>query len=143
MKQLFIFSILLLPGSASVYAQSFDSLQSNAERKTHYLRLSREQKTSGTIALVTGGVAAVIGGYLWFMAPIAGISESGNVEGAKRTGQTLVIVGSSLAAVSIPLFVASNKNKKRAMLYVGSVHLPYLPLKGSKEQLAIGLRVNL
>jgi hypothetical protein len=108
---------------------------------TDYLKKSRQQKTLATISLITGGSVALVGGYLWLLSPIAGISEHGNVEGARRTGQTLVAIGGSLVAVSIPLFNASKKNKKKAELYMGG-QVMQLPDDASARQLAVGLRVN-
>jgi hypothetical protein len=110
--------------------------------KEHYLQLSRQQKTLGTVSLVAGSLTAAVGGYIWFLAPIAGLSESGDVEGAERTGKTLVIVGSSLIGVSIPLFIASKKNKEKAMLHTGT-HSIYVPLQGHSHQLTLGLRIPL
>lgn len=128
----------------------FFTLGATAQQKTvpasslltqnDYLHKSREQKTVATVCLVAGGVTAAVGTYIWVLAPIAGLSESGNVDGAIRTGRTMVIAGGSLIAVSIPLFNASKKNKNKAALYSGTSSIS-LPLKGTTTQLTVGLRI--
>jgi|GEM_PF-6294455 len=110
--------------------------------KEYYLQKSRQQKRWGTAALVSGSVTAAVGGAIWFLAPIAGLSETGDVKGAERTGKTLVIAGGSIAALSIPLYIASKKNREKAMLYTGTSSI-YVPLKGTANQLAIGVRIGI
>ena len=108
----------------------------------NYLQISRQQKTLATVSVISGGAIALVGGYLWFMAPIAGLSESGNIEGARRTGRTMVAVGGGLVAVSIPLFISSNKNKKKAELMMGTTQVMHLP-QGAFSQMSVGFRIAL
>ena len=124
------------------FASSQQTLSKTQFDKKYYLQKSRQQKTLGTVSMITGSLTAAVGGYIWFLAPIAGLSESGDVEGAKRTGRTMVIVGGSLIGASIPLFIASKKNKEKASLYAGALPI-YLPMKGYDTQLAIGIRIPL
>lgn len=137
---LLVFVFLICRGSAMAQPKS-DTLH-NAGNQGHFLKLSKTQKTQATLLVVTGGATAVIGGCIWYLAPIAGLSEGGDVKGIERTGKTMVIVGTSLAAISIPLFHASKKNQLKAELYIGSSHLQY-PLNGSREMLCLGARINL
>jgi hypothetical protein len=142
MKSIILLVFVYLLTCGSVLAQlKRDTLQ-NALNKEHFLKLSKTQKTQATLLVVTGGATAVIGGCIWYLAPIAGLSEGGDVKGAERTGKTMVIVGTSLAALSIPLFHASMKNQQKAELYMGSVGLSY-PLTGAKDLLCLGARITL
>jgi hypothetical protein len=114
-----VFICLLTIASQNVFSQSVPPVTSPQKFDNHfYLQKSRQQKTFATLSVITGGLLAVAGGYLWFMAPIAGLSEGGDVRGAERTGKALVITGSSLVAISVPLFIASGKNKEKARLYL-------------------------
>ncbi len=142
MKHIFFLSaaiLLLLPSSG---AQVTPSAPHADGTKEDYLRRSKQHKTAGTVLLVGGGTLALVGGALWFLSPIAGLSETGDVSGAERTGKTLVVVGGTLAALSIPLFVSGAKSKKSATLYTGSVELQHFPLAGQKRQPAVGLRFS-
>lgn len=142
MKSIILLFIVCLTSYQPIRAQrQKDSLQI-ALHKAHYLRLSKTQKTQASVLLASGGVTLALGGYIWYMAPMAGLSESGDVEGAERTGKTLVVVGSGLAVLSIPLFQASKENRKKAELYIGSGPLFY-PLSASKEMLCMGVRIQL
>ena len=132
---LFVFVILVTVQTSAQQTPSKPEFDKN-----YYLQLSRQQKTLGAASLITGSVTAIVGGYLWFMAPLAGLSESGDVEGAERTGKTMVIIGGSLIGVSIPLFIASKKNREKASLNIGTGSV-YVPLKGSSTQMTVGLQI--
>jgi hypothetical protein len=109
---------------------------------SYYSHKAKQQKTFATISLVTGGAVALVGGYIWFAAPIAGLSGSGEgIESARRTGQAMVGIGGGLIAISIPLFISSNRNKTKAELMMGTSQVNYLP-SGSTNQLSVGLKVN-
>ena len=110
--------------------------------RSYYLHKSKQQKTFATISLVTGGAVAVAGGYIWFISPVAGLSESGDIDGARHLGQTLVAVGGGLAALSIPLYISGAKNKKKADLYVGTSQVTYLP-QGIARQVSLGFKIEL
>jgi hypothetical protein len=117
MKKLTI--ILFTIASQNVFSQSVPPATRPQKFDNHfYLQKSRQQKTLATISVITGGLCTITGGLIWFLAPIAGLSEGGNVKGAERTGKALVITGGSLVAISIPLFIASGKNKEKARLYL-------------------------
>src|SRR4051812_11939149 len=120
MKKLAIIFLLTIT-SHKLFSQSVPPVTSPQKFDNHfYLQKSRQQKTLATISVITGGLCTITGGLIWFLAPIAGLSEGGNVKGAERTGKALVITGGSLVAISIPLFIASGKNKEKARLYLVS-----------------------
>lgn len=124
-----------------VSAQS-DSTRNKFYQEQFFLKKSKQHKKLAVASLVSGGIIAGIGGYIWFLAPIAGLSESGNVEGAERTGKAITIVGSGLMAASIPLFISSSRYKQKATMYVGSSRL-VLPVNGTKDMICIGARICL
>ncbi|ANE51831.1 hypothetical protein [Flavisolibacter tropicus] len=142
MKPIILLLIVCLSFSKSLMAQLQKDSLHKATNRAHYLKLSKTQKTQASVLLATGGVTLALGGYIWYLAPIAGISETGDVEGAVRTGKTLVVVGSGLAALSIPLFQASRENQRKAELYVGSAPLDF-PYRTSKEMLCMGIKIPL
>jgi hypothetical protein len=142
MKSIILLLIACILYGETIIAQSSrDSLQ-NATDRAYYLRLRKTQKTQATVLVATGGIAIALGSCIWYLAPIAGLSETGNVEGAESLGKKLIVVGSGLAALSIPLFHSSKENRKKAELYIGSSHSQF-PLKGSREMLCIGTRIML
>ncbi len=117
-------------------AQSMDTIRNPA-----LLQKSRDQRTVANVALIGGIAVGVVGGYLWLLSPIAGLSESGNVELARRTGIGMTIVGSSMIAISIPLFNASKRNKQKAYAYLGTGEL--IVPEGIRNEMKSGLRVSL
>lgn len=133
---------LILIVQSHVHAQGTARPQ-NDSLHHYYLLKSKQQKTLATLSAVSGGVLTGIGGYLWFMAPLAGLSESGNVAGAKRTGRAMVIAGVGLIGVSIPLYHASNKTRQRANLYLGTSRVSLFPLNETNQQLCMGIRWQL
>lgn len=143
MKAIFIMSFLLLAFTSFLHAQHKTDTTQNAYTKEYFLELSKKQKSQATLLVITGGVTALVGGFIWFVSPIAGISGSSNgVENARRTGITITAAGASLAAFSIPLFNASKRNLKNAELYVGSNSFLY-PTGSKKDYLCIGAKIEL
>jgi hypothetical protein len=141
MKTILFLSALIAFFNAASHAQSVDSLQYKNLEIEMLLRKSRQQRTWATVTVVTGSVTAIAGGCLWFLAPIAGLSGSGNVEGAERTGKTLVIVGTTLAATSIPLYIAGARNKQKAKLVFATSQIRF-PSR-MVNQMSVGLRIGL
>ena len=92
MKPIILLLIVSLVSSMPIMAQSQRDSLENTLTKMHYLKLSKTQKAQASVLLATGGVTLALGGYIWYMAPMAGLSESGDVEGAERTGKTLVVI---------------------------------------------------
>jgi hypothetical protein len=133
--------LLLVISFGAFFVTSAQSVSPKVEfDKNYYLQKSRQQKTLGTISLITGSATALVGGYLWVLAPIAGLSESGDVEGAERTGKTMVAIGGTLIGVSIPLFIASGKNREKASLNIGTGSI-YVPFKGHSTQMTVGFQI--
>ena len=102
-KSLFYFLLLAMP--ATIFCQKTND--SVPDIKTHYLVKSKNQKTAAWVLL--GGGTALIGiGFL------IGDSKNATFDDA-GTGVVLGGIGFLSAVGSIPLFIASGKNKRRAM----------------------------
>ncbi|TMI96312.1 MAG: hypothetical protein E6H08_04635 [Bacteroidetes bacterium] len=102
-KNIFYFLLLAIP-AASFCQQTNDTVPSI---KTDYLVKSKNQKTAAWILL--GGGAALIGtGFL------IGDSKNSTFDDAVN-GAFLGAIGTLSTIGSIPLFIASGKNKRRAM----------------------------
>ncbi|HEY0060045.1 MAG TPA: hypothetical protein VGB56_12995 [Flavisolibacter sp.] len=142
MKYILLLSAALLLAGQPTYAQLPTPAQEPG-LKEDYLRRSKQQKTTGTILVIGGGAVALVGGALWFLSPIAGLAEGGDVDGAKRTGQTMVLTGTAIGLLSIPFFISGSKNKQAAAVYTGSTELQHFPLAHGKRQVSIGLRISL
>ena len=143
MKHIFFVAAAILLLGQPPHAQVPDAPQGPGLTKEDYLRRSKQQQSAGTILVVGGGALALVGGALWFLSPIAGLAEGGDVAGAERTGKAMVATGTTLALLSIPFFVSSSKSKKAAAIYTGSTELQHFPLATGKRQPAIGLRISL
>ena len=113
-----IASAILLAIMTNSFCQQVDSLKSIA--KKDYLRKSKNQKTTAWI-LLGGGIAMVITGAIIYdnaynkaaeQDPIGTVLSFGtNVD---ATGALITTAGALAAVGSIPFFIASGKNKKKA-----------------------------
>lgn len=87
------------------------SAQTNpSDTETDYLRKSKKQKTAAWI-LAGSGAGLVLIGATTKPNPNAGVGPGGPGEG---TGAVTITVGSLAMLGSIPLFIASSRNKKLA-----------------------------
>ena len=116
MKKPFFIILTFFPTLSNIsFSQQIDSVHSN---KTDYLLKSKRQETTGWILL--GGGAALTVGVL-VVAINSSVAELGSVistgEDNKSFVAGAVIFYTGLASMlfSIPLFVASAHNKKKAM----------------------------
>ena len=132
--------LLALLFQTVAHAQTIPATDSLLARQ--YMQKSRDQKNFATAFVVVGGVVGIVGGYIWFISPMAGLSEHGDVEGARLLGQRMTAVGVGLIGISIPLFIASDKNRKKARLYLGTTQT-YLPFRTGTNQLSVGIRLQL
>jgi hypothetical protein len=95
--------LLLLAVSVTTFCQ-----QNNARpdlTKKDYLKKSKNQKTAAWI-LLGGGTAMAAGGFIW---------ASSNIFSTSSGPEVLLFVGIGCMTGSIPLFISSSKNRKRAM----------------------------
>lgn len=96
--------------------------------RTDYLQKSRNQKTAAWV-LLGGGTALIGTGFL------IGDSKNSTFDDA-ATGAILGGIGVLSALGSIPLFIASGKNKRKAMKASALIKMETIPLlqKQSFEQ---------
>ncbi len=87
--------------------------QLSAQTKDDYLLKSKHQKTTAWVLLGAGLTLDFIGTYEL----LYGISEIGNGQHHNKIGASipLILLGGAAAIISIPLFIASPKNKHKAM----------------------------
>jgi hypothetical protein len=101
-----------------------DSVPSHGIEYDYYLKKSKSQKTGAWILLGLGVTSTVIG--------LIGLHQSNNYDpnsyfagmsgntGSSTSGTILTVVGLSMTGGSIPLFIASNKNKRKAEWYLSN-----------------------
>ena len=115
-KNILYFLLLVLPVT-SFCQQTNDTVPFV---KTDYLLKSKNQKTAAWVLL--GGGTALIGlGFL------IGDSKNATFDDA-GTGVVLGGIGFLSAVGSIPLFIASGKNKRKAMKATTSIKMESIPL---------------
>jgi len=110
MKKIIILTILLILASTTFGQQTKTSL---ALTKQDYLQKSKRQKTAAWI-LLGGGSALAITGLL--------INNQASLDNA---GTTAIVAGIGVLSMigSIPLFIASGRNKRKAMAMSASLKL--------------------
>jgi hypothetical protein len=96
-----VYLLIAIILSAATVAQNTDS--SRVMTKQDYLQKSKSQKTAAWI-LLGGGVALDIGGGFW-------AASDFSINGP----DVLIVVGTASILASIPFFIASGKNKRKAM----------------------------
>ena len=113
-----IASAILLAIVTHAFCQQVDSLKSIA--KTDYLRKSKNQKTAAWV-LLGGGVAMAITGTIVYNNAYNKAAEEDPLgtlltlgTNVNPTGALIATAGVLAAVGSIPLFIASGKNKKKA-----------------------------
>jgi hypothetical protein len=101
MKKIIVFA-LLLTVSASSFSQQTNP--STVITKQDYLKKSKTQKVAAW-ALLGGGVALGVGGVIWATSNIFSTSSGPDI---------LFAAGGASLLGSIPLFIASSRNKHKA-----------------------------
>ncbi len=129
MKKMTVFLALLLM-TGFTYAQDKTK---DGYTKSEYLQKAKTQKTFGFL-LLGGGVAMAV----------TGAALSGTF--AEDTGKWLIIGGGVLAASSVPLFISSSKNTRKAESLTILASTQYVYCQNGitmRRQPAITLRLNL
>lgn len=114
MKQI-ITTILLLTISASSFSQQMNPLPELA--KQDYLKKSKTQKTVAWI-LLGGGLGLATAGTAIMAYEITGAFVDALITGegqTSSTGMLMLITGGVSTLGSIPLFIGSSRNKRKAM----------------------------
>lgn len=112
MKKLMI-AILLIMICTSVFSQQTQN--TNPLTKQDYLQKSKNQKIAAW-ALLGGGAALTAGGLIWFGNEFEiNLYEEDDSGDSGEGGIILAGIGVAAMGGSIPLFVASVRNKNKAM----------------------------
>jgi hypothetical protein len=134
--------IVIIVLSITNYHAAAQAGTNNLKSKDYYLQKSKSQKTTAWI-FIGAGAAAVIAGTI----VAATLEEEDNFdEGINKlaTGGYLMAAGGVSCLISIPFFVSSGKNKRRALaLSSGFQQIP-MPANGTTiKQPAINIRITL
>ncbi|MBL7739289.1 MAG: hypothetical protein JNK14_08710 [Chitinophagaceae bacterium] len=108
MKNILLCIVIMLAG---ILASSQQTRPGQQFTKEDYLKKSTNQKTAGWI-LLGGGAALTIGGAIWWGQEF---SLFGETTGAEAAAGIITVTGIAAMAGSIPLFIASGRNKRKAM----------------------------
>lgn len=141
MKKIILFSALCI-----FVVQGFAQTTSKAVTKEYYLKKSRTQKTIAWVMVGTG-VAVAVAGYAILAKKIddepLGYFTDENY-GDKEVA--FIVAGGVVAVGSIPLFIISSKNKKRAA-GISFIQQPvFVPVQNSfayKHQPGISIKIKL
>ena len=124
--------LLLTLLSCSVFSQEM------SRNKEYYLTKSKKQNTGAKIMLI-GGAVLVGGGFL------IGDRKESTFDDA-MTGGIVGIIGAGLMIGSIPVFIGSAKNKRKAAS-LSFKNVPVQQIKNSslayKPMAAVSLKINL
>ncbi|HSQ47412.1 MAG TPA: hypothetical protein VLM44_10910 [Lutibacter sp.] len=130
MKTISIFLVILF-----VATQSFG--QNPSLLKEDYLQKSKSQKNTGWVLLAGGTTLAVIGAITF---------DKSDDWSSVDTGGFMVLGGAVAAAASIPFFISSVKNARKAATISFNYQKMYFPQQHTfiaKPQPAITLRIPL
>ena len=114
MKKL-LFVILMLAIGSSAFSQP--TIEPAPSVQTNYLKKSKKQKTAAWILLGGGAIVSTIGTVI---ASNNVVDEIGSLfddthDAGYATGVSLMGVGIAAMAGSIPLFIVSGKNRRKAI----------------------------
>ena len=114
MKKIIV-SLTVITIALNCFSQQVDSLQSV---RMDYLKKSKNQKTTAWVLLGGGVALSVTGMVMYSNAYKKAVDENPFYLGtnANPTGAVIATVGILSSIGSIPLFIASGKNKKRALV---------------------------
>ena len=94
--------------------QSFSQQQKSLPARENYLLKSKHQKTTGYI-LLAAGLAASVTGFVIFKNDAENyLNPFSSTSGKGTRGSGIMIGGAVTIALSIPFFISSKKNRRRA-----------------------------
>ena len=140
-----LLNLVVFVFSTKIYCQN---VEAPAASRAYYLQKSKNQKAVAWI-LAGSGTAMMITGAL-----INGSQNMGNIVGAfigetptnENKGLWLFYVGGAATITSIPFFISSHKNKKRAAsvaLTNQNIYVPWQSNFAVKTQPTLTLKLNL
>ena len=114
MKKIIYVFMLLFTISNISYGQKPDSVK--PQNKQHYLVQSKIQQKIATVSGITGAVAFTVGLFIGLSEFGKGWSRGSHSNANKaKTGEMIMYIGGGMILAAIPLQIASNMNKKKAM----------------------------
>ena len=116
-KLLFYSSVFILLSGISIHSFAAvvkDTVPSNAEFTQQFLQKSKNQKTTAWVLLGGGTLLNLIATAV-FPKDYRILGNSSSANSKASTAFILSIAGTGSMLASIPFFIASKKNKKRAM----------------------------
>jgi hypothetical protein len=125
MKKTFIFPVLLL-FTVNAFSQA---IPSNEFSKEYYLQKSKSQKSTGWILLGGGAALAIIG--------LIGFSSTFDIWDSSSESDSygyLMLGGSVISLASIPMFISSGKNNRKAATISLNNQSILVPKQGSLVQ---------
>ena len=118
---LLVFSIIVLNG----FSQSTHSIQ------TDYLQKSKKQKTTGFVLLGGGAALAIVGTAIGVSSVddelVSNITD-GESDETYTAGGIMLITGLAAMVGSVPFFIASSRNNKKAHAASASIKLETMPV---------------
>lgn len=111
MKKIMICFMALLISSATK-GQQQPTATAPILTKEDYLQKSRKQKITALVIAGVGSDMILVGGAIG-LDDVGGIMDAGDKNNSNLSG-ILIYGGIAIAAVSVPFFISSNKNKKKA-----------------------------
>lgn len=135
-------------GLSSLSAQAGDTINSISPTHSNpdlLFQKAKRQKTTGWVLLAGGAGLALAGGIV--AASSIHIDEDpsnffGVFSQGAQTGGAMVLIGAASMVGSIPFFISSCKNRRRAIIMIRDEAL-YIPGKTKENFIAVGFRVNL
>ncbi len=116
--------------------------------RDYYLQKSKNQKTAAWV-LLGGGALMTIGGAIWFNETFSIDIFGEDDDPGENTAGFVMIAGVGAMAGSIPLFIASARNKGRAekmTVFIGSERMPAFAVRNGMSKLrypVVGIRFSL
>jgi hypothetical protein len=121
--------LLLMLSLAFALCSSAQQTAPATTQKTGYLKKSKSQKTAAWILVGGGGLLTTAGMVVGMNEAVDELSTlfTGEEQKSSNTGAVLFYTGLVSMAGSIPLFLASSKNKKKANSMSASFKMESLP----------------
>jgi len=110
---------------STVFSQPTISIQ------TDYLQKSKKQKTAAFVLLSGGAVLVVVGtaiGVSRWDDEIVSIVDEGEDDKSYMAGGIMMVTGLAAMVGSVPLFIASARNKRKAHAASASIKLETMPV---------------
>ena len=121
-----MFCLIVLSTIAStVFCQSTTSIQ------TDYLQKSKKQKTAAFVLLGGGALLTIVGtaiGANRWDDELVSIVNEGENDRSYMAGGIMMVTGLVAMVGSVPLFIASSRNKKKAHAANASIKLETMPV---------------